>query len=108
MDVLWQSDLRTQPHRNLFPLVGSNIYISIRISHLQIKALRRRTCMFVFPISYNCEDSLWIKEGDKVKKKENWHVKREGEGDGDRRTKNIYTYLYCCPSPNSNHKYVMW
>lgn len=56
--------------------------------------------------SYKCEDSLWIKEGDKVKKKENWHVKREG--DGDRRTKNIYTYLYCCPSPNSNHKYVMW
>ena len=39
--------------------------------------------MFVFPISYKCEDSLWIKEGDKVKKKENWHVKREGEGDGD-------------------------
>lgn len=25
--------------------------------------------MFVFPISYKCEDSLWIKEGDKVKKK---------------------------------------
>lgn len=39
--------------------------------------------MFVFFILYKCEDFLWIKEGDKVKKKENWYVKREGEGDGD-------------------------